>query len=261
MAQKVFVTGSSSGIGKGIALAMAREGYDVAVHCGHNMAKAEEVAHEISSMGRKAIVVQADIKDLDQLNGAFDKVLAEFGHLDVLVNNAGITKYKRFLEATPEFFDEILHTNLRSHYFATQRAAKNMIANEIHGRVVTITSVQQEIVMPEASIYGGFKAALGKMVKHEALELAPYGIRVNAVCPGTIKVNDLPVTDREKQFASRTPISRLGTPCDVAPAVVFLADPEKSAYITGAFLMVDGGQYVPCLCDNTYVERVPPAVL
>ena len=90
------------------------------------------------------------------------------------------------------------------------------------------------------------------------MELAPYGIRVNAVAPGTIKVNDNPVTDREKQFASRTPITRLGYPVDVAPAIVFLADSEKSSFMTGMCMMIDGGQYVPCLCDNTFVDRVPP---
>jgi NAD(P)-dependent dehydrogenase (short-subunit alcohol dehydrogenase family) len=259
MAQKALVTGSSSGIGKGAAIALAKEGYDVAIHCSKSVAAAEEVAHSVEAMGRKAIVLVADLKDLNQLNGIFDRVFAEFGPLDVLVNNAGITKYKPFLKVTNEFFHEILYTNLRSHFFATQRAALNMIEHKTAGRIVTVTSVQQEIVLPEASIYGSFKAALFKMVKHQALELAPYGIRVNAVAPGTIKVNENPVSERERQFASRTPISRLGCPEDVAPAIVYLADKEKSSFVTGMFMMVDGGQYVPCLADNTYTPRVPPA--
>jgi len=261
MAQTALVTGSSSGIGKGIALALAEAGYDVAVHCGTSLEKAESVAETIRGMGRKAIVVQADVKDLDQLNSAIDKTLEEFGHLDVLVNNAGITRYKRFLDVTPEFFEEILNTNLRSHFFATQRVAKHMIENGIRGRIVTTTSVQQEIVLPEASIYGGFKAALGKMVRHWALELAPYGIRVNGIGPGTIKVNDGPDTPRLRQFASRTPITRLGSPSDIAPLAVFLADPEKSSFITGEVFLVDGGQNIPCLCDNTFIDREPPANL
>ena len=260
MAKKAFVTGSSSGIGKGIALALAKEGYDVAVHCGSSIDKANAVAEEIRSLGREAIVVQADVKNLDALNAAFDKVFEAFGHIDLMVNNAGITKYKRFLDVTPEFMQEIFETNVRSHYFATQRAAKNMIENNIKGSIVTITSVQQEICLPEASVYGGLKAALFKMVKHEAMELAPYGIRVNAVAPGTILVTDT-VTPRLNQFASRTPISRLGMPEDVAPAVLFLADNEKSSFITGMFMMIDGGQYIPCLCDNTFTDRVPPASL
>jgi NAD(P)-dependent dehydrogenase (short-subunit alcohol dehydrogenase family) len=260
MAQKALVTGSSSGIGKGAAIALAKEGYDVAIHCSKSVSKAEEVAHIIEGMGRKSIVVPADVKDLKQLNKMFDKVFDEFGALDVLVNNAGITGYKPFLEVTNDFFLEILFTNLRSHYFATQRAAKNMIEHNIQGRVVTITSVQQEIVLPEASIYGSFKAALLKMVKHQALELAPYGIRVNAVAPGTIKVNENPMTARETQFSSRTPISRLGYPDDVAQAIVYLADKEQSSFVTGIFIMVDGGQSIPCLCDNTFVTRVPPII-
>ncbi len=258
MAEKALVTGSSSGIGKGAAIALAQEGYDVVIHCSKSVVAAEEVAHTIAQMGRRSMVVVADVKDLDQLNGMFDRVFSEFGPLDVLVNNAGVTGYMPFLRVTDEFFHEIMYTNLRSHYFATQRVAKNMIKNEIAGRVVTVTSVQQEIVLPEASIYGSFKAALMKMVKHQALELAPYGIRVNAVAPGTIKVDSNPITERQVQFSSRTPISRLGYPEDTAPAIVFLADKEKSAFITGTFTMVDGGQSVPCLADNTYTDRVPP---
>jgi len=189
----------------------------------------------------------------------FDRVLSEFRRLDVLVNNAGITGYKPFLEVTDEFFHEILYTNLRSHYFATQRAAKHMIAQNIHGRVVMTTSVQQEVILPEASLYGSFKAGLLKMVRHIALELAPYKIRVNAVAPGTIKVNEKPFTAREDQLISRTPAKRVGWPEDVAGAIAFLVS-EKSDFITGACLMIDGGQSLPCLCDNTFVDRVPPVI-
>lgn len=260
MSQKALVTGSSSGIGKGTAIALAGEGYDIAVHCGKSVEKAEETAHIVESLGQKAIIVQADLRDPDQMNEMYDKVFAEFGHLDVLVNNAGITRYKPFLEVTDEFFMNLFYNNCRHYYFGAQRAAKNMIANNIKGRIVNITSVQQEIVLPEASVYGSFKTCLMKMTKHIALELAPYGIRCNAVAPGTIKVNDNPVTDREKQFASRTPISRLGKPEDIAKAVVYLADADKSSFVTGFYIIVDGGQYVPCLCDNTYVDRVPPVL-
>jgi len=259
MTQTALVTGSSSGIGKGAAIELARQGYDVAVHCGKSVAKAQDVAHIIESLGRKAIVVQADIKDLASLNGMFDEVFSRFGKLDVLINNAGITGYKPFLEVTDEFFHEILNTNLRSHYFATQRAAKHMIEHNIRGRIVMTTSIQQEILLPEASLYGSFKAALLKTVKHLALELAPYGIRVNAVAPGTIKVNEDPLTPREDQFASRTPAKRVGWPEDVAGAIAFLVS-EKSDFITGASLMIDGGQRLPCLCDNTFVERIPPVI-
>ena len=259
MTQKALVTGSSSGIGKAVAMELAGQGYDVAVHCGKSVAKAEEVAHAIESLGRKAMVVQADVKDLEALNGMFDDVFSKFGRLDVLVNNAGITGYKPFLEVTDEFFHEILYTNLRSHYFATQRAAKHMIAEKTHGRVVMTTSVQQEIILPEASLYGSFKAGLLKMVRHIALELAPYKIRVNAVAPGTIKVNQKPFTPREDQLISRTPAKRVGWPEDVAGAIAFLVS-EKSDFITGACLMIDGGQSLPCLCDNTYVDRVLPVM-
>jgi NAD(P)-dependent dehydrogenase (short-subunit alcohol dehydrogenase family) len=238
---------------------LARQGYDVAVHCGKSVAKAEEVAHDIESLGRKAIVVQADVKSLDELDTMFDRVFSDFRRLDVLVNNAGITGYKPFLEVTDEFFHEILYTNLRSHYFATQRAAKHMIAQNIHGRVVMTTSVQQEVILPEASLYGSFKAGLLKMVRHIALELAPYKIRVNAVAPGTIKVNEKPFTAREDQLISRTPAKRVGWPEDVAGAIAFLVS-EKADFITGACLMIDGGQSLPCLCDNTFVDRVPPVI-
>jgi NAD(P)-dependent dehydrogenase (short-subunit alcohol dehydrogenase family) len=259
MTQTALVTGSSSGIGKGAAIELARQGYDVAVHCGKSVAKAQEVAHIIESLGRKAMVVQADVKDLAALNGMFDEVFSRFGKVDVLINNAGITGYKPFLEVTDAFFHEILYTNLRSHYFATQRAAKSMIEQNIRGRIVMTTSVQQEILLPEASLYGSFKAGLLKMVKHIALELAPYGIRVNAVAPGIIKVNETPFTPREDQFISRVPAKRVGWPEDIAGAIAFLVS-EQSDYITGTSLMIDGGQRLPFLGDNTFVERVPPVI-
>lgn len=257
MAEKALITGSSSGIGRAAAVALAKDGYDIAVNCSKSVEKAEEVAHIVEGLGRRAIVVRADVGDLSQQSAMFDRIFREFGPIDVLVNNAGITKFRPFLEVTEEFFSDILNTNFKSHYFATQHAAKNMIANGIKGRVIMTTSVHQETLLPEASIYGSFKAALKKFVRHAALELAPHGIRVNAVAPGFIKVNDNPLTDRERQFISRNPLGREGRAQDIAGAISFLAS-ERSSYITGADIMIDGGMLLPCLADNTYVDRVAP---
>ena len=257
MAKKAFVTGSSTGIGKGIALELARKGYDVAVHCARTVEKAEAVAAEIRAMGREAFVVKADVRKMDELNAAFDTVFEKFGYIDLFVSNAGITAYRPYLEVDEEFFDNLVNNDFKSYYFGCQRAAKNMIANGIKGNIIMTTSVQAVINLPEANVYGTLKAGLEKLIRHMAMELAPYGIRVNGVAPGTIKVNDNPVTDRENQFKSRTPIPRLGCPADIAPMVCFLAS-EEASFISGVNILIDGAQHVPCLCDNTFVQRVPP---
>ena len=263
MNKVAFITGSSTGIGKGIALRLAREGCDVVIHYGHDDKKAEDTGREISALGVKTLVLKADVTDLDQLNAAFDQAIETFGKIDILVNNTGITQYRPFLEVTPDFYERIFRTNLRSHFFASQRAAKNMIANHIHGSIVTVTSIQQEIYYPEASVYGSLKAALLKFTKHLALELAPYGIRSNAIAPGTIKVYPNPFdpnemfTDREKQLIERTPITRVGWPEDIAGAAAFLCSDEAS-YITGACINVSGGAELPSVLDNTFCERVMP---
>ncbi len=261
MSKVALVTGSSSGIGRGAALALAVDGWDIVVH-GRDKEKAEKTASMVREMGRDAYICCADLRDISEIDRLVEESVQHYGHIDALICNAGKGGYARFLDVTDEFLQDMFNNNMRSYFFVCQKVAKHMISKGIKGSIVVTTSVQQEVCLPEASVYGSLKAMAGKLVKHMALELAPYGIRVNAIGPGTIKVNDNPITEREKQLSGRTPITRLGYPSDTGTAFVFLADNEKSSFVTGAFLMVDGGQSLPTLCDNTFVERVPaPLVL
>lgn len=261
MVKNAFVTGSSRGIGKGIAIKLAEAGYNVAIHCGKNVEKAEAVAKQIKDMGRESFVVQADVRDLNQLNKAFNSVFEEFGNIDVFVNNAGISggeAYCPFLEVTPKFYENIMDNDYRSYFFGAQWAAKNMIENKVEGKIIFISSVNAEICLPEANLYGPLKCAINKMVKHLALELAPYNIHVNCIAPGTIMVNETDeVTPRLAQFRDRTPISRLGYPEEIGSAVLYLVS-ENASFIDGITIIIDGAQHVPCLADNTFVHREPP---
>ena len=261
MAKKAFVTGSSRGIGRGIALKLAEAGYDVAVHYGKSAEKAEAVAAKIRGMGRESFVVQGDVRDLGQLNRAFDTVFEKFGRLDVFVNNAGIMggeAYCPFLEVTPQFYDNLMNNDYRSYFFAAQRAAKNMVEHKTEGNIVFISSINAYTCLPEANLYGPLKIAINKLVQHLAMELAPYRIRVNAVAPGTIMVDETgTVTPRLAQFRDRTPIPRFGYPEEIGNVVVFLVS-EQAGFIDGVTVPVDGAQQVPCLADNTFVHREPP---
>ncbi len=253
-----LVTGSSSGIGKGIALKLADEGYDLGINCESNVQKAEEVAKLIRGKGRRAIVIQADIGNLEEQNRMFDVFFETYGRIDVLVNNAGITRTCKMLETTEEMMDKIYQTNFKGHYFATQRAAKNMIENKVRGNIINITSHHQQSIFPETSVYGSLKAALLKFTKHAALELAPFGIRVNAIAPGLIQVNPTnQLSDREEFIISKTPLGRCGQPEEIAEAVSFLIS-EKASFITGIDMAIDGGKLLPSGIDNIYSPRVVP---
>lgn len=190
--------------------------------------------------------------DVDQIIAMFAEFLEHFGKIDLLVNNAGITKFQSILETTPELWEEITNTDWKGAYFCTQQAATDMIRNGTNGVIVNITSIHQTLNFPIASVYGSTKAALHKFTQHAALELAPHGIRVNVIAPGYIKVTDpAVVSERENMMVSRIPAQRIGQPREIAKSVCFLAS-EDAQYITGSTLFADGGAVLPALMDNTY---------
>ncbi len=253
----VLVTGAGRGIGGGIARCLGQAGYHVGVHYNKSAQGALKVCAEIREMGREALPIQADLSDLSQLHAMFDTFLEKFGKIDALVNNSGITQYMPFLEATPEHFELLTNVDWRATYFCTQRAAKNMIENDVKGSIVNISSVQKEAILSTASVYGPSKAAISRFTRHAALELAPYKIRVNCISPGHIKVLDQNVVlDREKEQISRIPWHRVGRAEEIGRAVLFLID-EKSDYITGSDLQVDGGFPLPAFMDN-FLFPLPP---
>lgn len=247
-----LVTGASRGIGREIALMLAAEGCAVGVNYNASPKEAQEVCTLIRERGGQAAALCANIAKREQREQMFDLFLQQFGHIDVLINNAGITRYKPFTMVEEEDFLEVMELDWKGTYFCTQRAAREMIAAGSGGAIVNVASVLYEINFPYSSVYGPVKAAVEKFTRQAALELTPYRIRVNAVSPGTIKSDALQnpqYSPRQAALASRIPFQRLGTPKDVANAVCFLAS-DKASYITGANLFVDGGARLPAVLDN-----------
>ena len=254
MSKVAVVTGSGHGIGKEVAIELGRLGYDVCVTYSSTPEKAEETAAEIRKLGQKAITYQVNLENVDQIDPMFDEVADKLGAIEVLVNNAGLTKYMPFLEATPEHFNQIMSIDLRGAYFCAQRAAKDMIKNNIRGCIINISSNHRATCFPKDSVYGAAKAAVCKVTQNMALELAPYNIRVNCISPGYIKVSDPNVvTEREAMMVSRIPMQHIGHTPNIAKTVKFLIS-EDAEYITGTDILVDGGSLLPALMDNTFIK-------
>lgn len=254
MATKIaLVTGASKGIGRAIALALAENGYDLGINYNSSEEQAMEVKRMVEEKGARAICIQGDVGKMADIDHIFDQLFREFGRIDLLINNAGITKYLPFLEATEELWQEITNVDWKGSYFCAQRAARKMVETGTKGVIINITSIHKTVNFPISNIYGPTKAALTKFTQHAALELAQYGVRVNAVAPGCIVVREgYDQTERGQKLGSRIPLQRWGLPEEIANAVVFLAS-DKCGYVTGTSLMVDGGSVLPVLLDNQYV--------
>lgn len=249
-----LVTGADRGIGRQIALTLAENEYDVGINYLNLPEEAQLVAEQIRKRGGRAACIRADIRHVHEINQLFERFIAEFGHIDLLVNNAGVTKFTPLLETSEEMWDEIVLTDFKGSYFCTQRAARRMAETQTQGVIINITSVHQQLNFPYASVYGPAKAALDKFTQHAALELAQYGIRVNAIAPGPIKNDAESVfSARQQMFISRTPLKRMGMTSEIADAVLFLAS-DKARFITGTSLIVDGGARLPALLDNLFTK-------
>ena len=242
--KRVLVTGAGTGIGRGVALEFARQGAAVALHYAHSAAGAESAVAEIRQAGGKAEAFQADLAVLGQAPALASQATEFLGGIDVLVNNAGITMNKPFLQVTPEQFDTLFNVNIRGMFFLTQSAVPGMI-EQGSGAVINLTSVHAFAGMTEHTVYAGTKAAIVAFTRVLALELAPKGVRVNAIAPGWILVeNHLKVLgeDFNRQAAAGTvPAGVLGAPHDIGQLAIFLASAE-SRYIIGQTLVIDGGQ-------------------
>ena len=240
--KRVLVTGSGTGIGRGVALEFAREGAAVVLHYAHSEAGAASALDEIRRDGGTAEVFQADLADIEQVRALASQAIDFLGGLDVLVNNAGITMNKPFLQVTPEQFDTLYDVNIRGMYFLTQAAVPTMI-EQGSGAVINLTSVHAFAGMTEHTIYAGTKAAIVGFTRVLALELATKGVRVNAIAPGWILVeNHLKVLGEfDQQSAGSTiPAGVIGAPNDIGKLALFLAS-DESRYIVGQTLVIDGG--------------------
>jgi NAD(P)-dependent dehydrogenase (short-subunit alcohol dehydrogenase family) len=238
MNKSALVTGAGMGIGRGIALELARAGYDVAIHYNNSKARAEKVAEEIRALGQRSVTIQADLSKPNQIQGVVDKAVDELGKLDIYVNNAGITKKCPMPDMTEDFFDELLAVDLKSAYFV-QQVANSMAKARIRGSVIIISSNHAFLQFADCSCYGIMKAGLVKLARHAAMEYAKYGIRVNVIAPGWTDTGEPRLGEKEATWY-KIPLKRWCTPEEIGKAVLFLSS-EWAASITGTCLVMDGG--------------------
>jgi 3-oxoacyl-[acyl-carrier protein] reductase len=243
LGMKALVTGGSSGIGKGIALHLAKSGCDVAIADIADPEISAVAVEDIKALGSGAFAVQGDVSSSSDVKRMFDEVLTRFSRLDLLVNNAGVQTWKSLIDTTEEEWDWVLDTNLKGTFLSIQKAALQMRAQG-SGSIVNIGSGCNKIAFSHLSSYTASKGGIEMLTKVAAVELGPLGIRVNCVAPGAIEIER---TKREipnyaETWAKVTPLRRIGTPSDIASAVVFLAS-EDSAFINGQTIWVDGGLF------------------
>ncbi|HTQ57465.1 MAG TPA: SDR family NAD(P)-dependent oxidoreductase [Bryobacteraceae bacterium] len=238
-----LVTGASKGVGKGIALELARRGCDVAVNYHRDAEGAEATAAEVRALGRRALAVQADAGLATDVDRMFGAVLRQFPRLDIMVNNAGMQTWKPLLDLEESEWDQVIRTNLKGCFLCTQRAGRHM-REQGGGAIVNIGSGCNKVPFPNLSNYTASKGGIEMFTKSAAIELGRYGIRVNCVAPGAIEIErtKLEAPDYGKTWAGVTPLGRVGQPVDVARAVAFLAS-DAGDFITGQTIYVDGGLF------------------
>jgi NAD(P)-dependent dehydrogenase (short-subunit alcohol dehydrogenase family) len=236
-----IVTGGAGGIGQAVANRLCTEGARVAILDIDGAAAGKAVA-TLGDSGFEAVPLTCDVTRRDEVQAAVEETVKRFGRVTVLVNNAGIVRRASFLELSDETWDEVIGINLKGAFIAAQEVSRAM-AKQRSGRIVNMASVAAEIAHSNQTAYSVSKAGVAALTRTMAFELAPFGITVNALAPGTIATNfalgSLPESGRVSRL-SRIPLSRFGSASEVAAAVAFLASVD-AAYITGAILRIDGG--------------------
>jgi glucose 1-dehydrogenase len=240
----VLVTGSSKGIGRGIAVRLAQEGADVAVNYNSDPKGADEALAEVRAAGRRGVAIQGNTGSADAVRLLVDASVDALGGLDVLVNNAGIESHAPFWEVTEADYDRVLSVNLKGVFFGTQAFVRHCRAAGRGGKVINISSVHEDLAFPNFAAYCASKGGLRMLARTLAVELGPLGITINNIAPGAIEtpINAKLLNDPVKLGAltRQIPLARLGQPRDVAGLATFLASSD-SDYVTGSTYYVDGG--------------------
>lgn len=235
------ITGASRGIGRACAIRLAADGYTVVINYSHSEDQAKDVLSDITKSGGSGMICRADVSDLKAVKAMMREVINTYGQIDVLVNNAGIVKDEYLFMLNSETLDRCMDINVKGYFYCAQQAALKMFRKK-KGIIVNMSSVSSQMAIAGQSVYSATKGAVNSMTRTMAKELAPYGIRVNAVAPGFIEtemIDSIP-KDKREEYLKAIPLGRLGKAEDVANAVSMLCS-DCCAYMTGQTLVLDGG--------------------
>ncbi|MCB1074110.1 MAG: SDR family oxidoreductase [Simkania sp.] len=249
--QKAIVTGSSSGIGKGVAIALAKAGADVVINYAGSKERAEEVAQEVSAIGRQALVIKADVSQEDQVQAMFKETIEKFGTVDIVINNAGLQKDSCFADMTIDQWNKVIGINLTGQFLCSREAIREFLRRGIRkevscaaGKIICMSSVHEMIPWSGHANYAASKGGVMLLMKSIAQEYASQRIRVNSICPGAIRtpINkeawDTP--EAYEKLMNVIPYKRIGEPPDIGHTAVWLAS-DLADYINGTSIFVDGG--------------------
>jgi 3-oxoacyl-[acyl-carrier protein] reductase len=251
--QTALVTGASRGIGKEIALELVRNGYRVAInYYNESPSVVDATVAEIRALQGdelsntvlpEVLAIETDIRSSSQVTAMFERVIGEFGRLDLLVNNAGVQTWKSLLDVTEHEWDLVVDTNLKGCFLCTQHAARHM-KDHGGGSIVNLGSGCNKLAFPSLVAYAASKGGIEMFTKEAAVELGPYGIRVNCIAPGSIESERTRKEDPDYAgtWSKLTPLRRVGTAADIAPAVIFLAS-KGASFISGQTIWIDGGLF------------------